>query len=344
MKTVLLACLMGLCVSGSTEASLTLEARAARTTMHVGEPLVVDIAIINQGARDVRVPIDLSPAYGSAFELRLGEGPFEAITAYPTFDANSPTTVLGPGEFLTYTSLIGNHPRDRRPRAIFPEPGVYTFRARFGGAHLDPENTYGLWDTAEIATNDVVVTIVAPRTPRARAAAELMLDPNVVPMMHYHMGAPRNDEQREIVQAILESDSEYSPYAAYALAWARPLPDLAGTEVIEQIEVHRKWADDALAYLDMADVEGFPLRAEVVRAKIEAQRSKAELTRRRGLRNSQRGLDTIAEMQHRFPDLYTADVEAERLEERLLRDFPNSAAASQVRKDIEARRNHPRRP
>lgn len=330
--------------SANPNSGLAMEVKAIADRVVIGEPILLDVALTNQGVEPVSVSRELAQwgnhaqYFVSTNGLNYNELPGRLS------ERMAPRITLAPGESVRHIEwLLVDIDAPQVDHSIIEFiakiPGQYTFYTKYI-TQLDDGTS------CNIESNRVSVTVVNA-SPEASALLSRMrhvfffeTNPDE------YNGANFDAKTAEDFAALAEQASPYSSYAAFVLAKhelaklrapaSQPeLHDLRGAELVAP---QREWAEQALAYLERADVESFPLRAEAVRAKIDAYRFKSRLTKRVAHADAQ----TRAQMREHYPDLWASEAEAEELQRRLLTEFPDSAAAWRLRKELEPA--SPRRP
>lgn len=341
-KSYMTVCVLSLvtnsCIARDAKvANLSLTVEPGKPTYTVGEPLVVRVAIENTGKQPVELIFDLSSWTTSGiYEISRDGQSFDRIVRSGVDDPVDIRAVVIPGEAVRHWEIFAYDTQTKRP--LLMNPGRYWLRMR-----AEWIRTADSWpELIPSVLSDTVSFVVVEPSPSDAQAFKQLDNAKVLRALE---GSWMVEDALDALEAIAGGDSTYATYTSYRLAGhelsklrapGNHDDELRGLEFIDRVRVQREWAERALARLEKADVEGFPLRAEAVRAKLEAHRFKSSLTKSGFLKHGRLRAETLALMQERYPDLWTSEVEAERLEKRLLTEFPDSAAAWRLRKELEA--------
>jgi len=282
----------------------------------VGEPILARLRISNRGALpvQVRAPKDFANGVSAFFALSYNVGPFEGVPTVRT-DPSGRSVALGPGESLIVEELFGAGYSKGSLKPLLDLPGSYRLQVSMGPSSLDMGNVYGgARGPAVVAVSSPVVVQVPPDRATNDVVAKIR-DPDVLDALLHGLptgyGVPQQERielrqsMNERLITIAQSSTPFAPYAALSLAQSAANSEEFGSQP-QGARVRETDAETELfKLLQVADQEGFVLRSRVIRLRAAVLR--------------------------RLGDDAAATAEGE----RLLREFPESAAAREWR-EIEA--------
>lgn len=255
--------------SSSGSESIQLKISAAKTSLILYEPLVLDVILANEGGKDVAVIQQMDIIY-SVYRYCISTNGVDFIEIGPRifFDWEPRPSPLNPGsqarheQFLLYDGCTG--------RAIFPVPGEYYIKVRLVRGMLLDSNVVKL-KVAEI-----------PAKEKESQTCKKISENQV--LVHLQWPSPQGKAIDDELKKCLESENNaYSPYLAFVLA---------------SRAIRHKVTDESYTKLiDRADVDGFPLRSTAIYWKgILSRNMNAKETRN----------NEFERLKQQFPNSYAA--------------------------------------
>jgi hypothetical protein len=209
----------------------------------IAEPVVLQIALKNTGSVQQEVFSELTKGTGIMnYEVSEDGLKFRGIGAFYYHDPTGRSVTLDPGASLYHDEILLY---DANAKAlVFPHAGFYYVRITY--------------PRAEPVT--IGVTVKEPTTPEDVHDSQIMQLPEVLYLVTPHLA--KVDKGVDQLKACAARTSSYSLYAGYFLA-KKQIDESNRSDLEEQ-------QSQAMALLQRADIEDFPLRHEAVYLKAMA--------------------------------------------------------------------------
>ncbi len=246
---------------------ISVEASPEQGSLLVGEPIALVVTVRNATDEELELPTRLDMKTQTVvIEYQDAAGEFVRIGTFSVRDPVRNPLVLGPGTAISERFVI--HERwipHGKTKLLFEHARQITFKVRVALS-------------AQIRGQAIVsVNLHEPMVPADHEALQLAMDEGIAGMLNAPWGN-LTESQKGAFANIAEGESTYAPYAALALG-RRALSEAGLAQ--ERAEMHNL-AVEAKRWAALADVEGFPLRAEAVlleRHVAVATRDEADLVR-----------------------------------------------------------------
>ncbi len=272
----LLVCLAG-CDRPTADADphFSLTIRAMSTEIVVGEPITLEVTLKNTGEEALSVARSLSKTSDNATYLILSGNAEPRRLGMSMSLPHVPLLELAPDEERRHIEWLHGDWVSRAhggQTLAMNSPGVYTILMQYE-TPSDQEGEF--W---RITSNGVIVTVTEP-DPAWTELVEILADPQLSSRIDQGMPRTRGSsrfqfgslyddgfsgQRDEKLEHLAASDSPYAPYASML----RGGYELAGFERLDTFEAtidgEEARALRALEHLKPADIDGFPLRSEVV--------------------------------------------------------------------------------
>lgn len=208
----------------------------------VGEPVIVNVALTNSGAYTETLCPQLDAKSQSAmyYVSRDGEKFLYASVEEVTEPASRPIPVA-PGESIYHHEMLLYDASTKG--LLFPTPGRYYIYIEW--YYNSPT------ESSKVVSNTIEIAVVDPQG-KDRGIAEVLKSRDVILQMLFVLHKPESVRKFE---RIARSNTVYAPYAALRLA-EREFSTLDARR-----RIHKR---RAIEWLNVADRDGFPLRARVV--------------------------------------------------------------------------------
>ncbi len=179
-RSLFAASVLSIALAAPVMAQVALELTAPRSTFDVGEPIDVEIALVNQGSVALAVP-RLDPKYGHVrFSIALGDQTARRFGS-PMLLCTRRTEAarLEPGGRAVDSARLSFGSWGSNRGWVFREPGRYTVRA---------ELTVAEYGDAVVGSNVLALDIRLPASANARAAAARVLTQSMGELFYFGNG------------------------------------------------------------------------------------------------------------------------------------------------------------